>query len=74
MKFAVSNIALSPFDCAEEPKNLPGRELIKLEVAPSRVWRDTIRECGFEMPMDDRYKKHSYGASGPVFNHFFMRN
>ena len=41
MKFAVSNIALSPFDHAEELKSLPGLGLAGLEVAPSRVWRDT---------------------------------
>lgn len=41
MKLAVSNIALSPYDHREELKHLPEMGLTGLEVAPSRVWRDT---------------------------------
>lgn len=41
MKFAVSNIALSAFDHAAELERLPALGLSGLEVAPSRVWKDT---------------------------------
>ena len=43
MKFAASNIALSPFNHAEELKGLRALGLSGLEVAPSRVWLDTWR-------------------------------
>ena len=41
MRLAVSNIALSPFDHQGELALLPALGLAGLEVAPSRVWRDT---------------------------------
>lgn len=41
MKFAVSNIALTAYDHEEELDHLAGLGLAGLEVAPSRVWRDT---------------------------------
>lgn len=41
-KLCISNIALSPFDHEEELRRLPGLGLEALEVAPSRVWRDTF--------------------------------
>ena len=41
MKFALSNIALTAFDHEEELEQLAGLGLDGLEVAPSRVWRDT---------------------------------
>ena len=41
MKAAVSNIALSPYDHGEELRRLAAHGLEGLEVAPSRVWRDT---------------------------------
>ena len=40
-RFAVSNIALSPYDHVDELARLPELGLEGLEVAPSRVWRDT---------------------------------
>jgi len=39
--FAVSNIALSPYDHASELGQLGALGLTGIEVAPSRVWRDT---------------------------------
>jgi sugar phosphate isomerase/epimerase len=41
MKFAVSNIALPAFDHASELSQLAEMGLDAVEVAPSRVWRDT---------------------------------
>jgi len=41
MKFAVSNIALRAFDHADDFGHLAGLGLEAVEVAPSRVWRDT---------------------------------
>lgn len=41
LKFAVSNIALPAFDHARELDCLPGFGIAAVEVAPSRVWRDT---------------------------------
>ena len=41
MKLTASNIALSPYKHAEELKSLPNMGLFGLEVAPSRVWKDT---------------------------------
>jgi len=41
MKLAVSNIALSPYQHADELKCLLNMGLLGLEVAPSRVWKDT---------------------------------
>lgn len=43
MNFATSNIALSPYDHAEELRQLPALGIKGLEVAPSRVWKDTWR-------------------------------
>jgi len=43
MKFAVSNIALSTFDHTDDFGHLAAMGLSGLEVAPSRVWRDTWR-------------------------------
>ncbi len=40
-KSAVSNIALPAYDHREELRRLPGLGIEGLEVAPSRVWRDT---------------------------------
>lgn len=42
MKFAVSNIALSPYDHIKEINQLAAMGLEGLEVAPSRVWKDTF--------------------------------
>lgn len=41
MKFAVSNIALTPFEHGDELGRLPDLGLAAVEVAPSRVWDDT---------------------------------
>lgn len=41
MKFCISNIALSPFDHLDELRQLPELGLTGLEVAPSRIWKDT---------------------------------
>lgn len=41
MKLAACNIALTPYDHGEELRHLPELGLEGLEVAPSRVWRDT---------------------------------
>lgn len=41
MRFAVSNIALSAYDHARELAALPALGIEAVEVAPSRVWRDT---------------------------------
>ncbi len=41
MKYAVSNIALSAYDHISELRPLPELGIQGLEVAPSRVWRDT---------------------------------
>ncbi len=41
MKYAISNIALTAYDHADELARLPELGLEGLEVAPSRVWRDT---------------------------------
>ncbi len=41
MKFAVSNIALTAYDHADDFGPLAAMGLSGLEVAPSRVWRDT---------------------------------
>ena len=43
MKFAVSNIALSAFDHTDDFGHLAAMGLSGLEVAPSRVWRNTWR-------------------------------
>lgn len=41
MKYAVSNIALTPFAHAEQLEKLPDLGIEGLEVAPSRKWHDT---------------------------------
>tara|TARA_R110002167_G_C12703706_1_gene654015 strand:- start:70 stop:888 length:819 start_codon:yes stop_codon:yes gene_type:complete len=41
MKFAISNIALSPYKHADELQHLADLGFTGLEVAPSRVWQDT---------------------------------
>lgn len=41
MRFAVSNIALTAFDHGRELARLPALGIEGVEVAPSRVWRDT---------------------------------
>jgi sugar phosphate isomerase/epimerase len=41
MKYCISNIALSPFDHAEELQALPSLGITGLEVAPSRRWQET---------------------------------
>ncbi len=41
MKFAISNIALTPFEHSEELAQIAALGLEGLEVAPSRVWPDT---------------------------------
>jgi sugar phosphate isomerase/epimerase len=43
LKFAVSNIALNAYDHADDFGHLVDMGLSGLEVAPSRVWRDTWR-------------------------------
>jgi sugar phosphate isomerase/epimerase len=46
MRLAVSNIALPAYDHADQLRRLPAFGLEGLEVAPSRVWRDTWKGLG----------------------------
>jgi sugar phosphate isomerase/epimerase len=55
MKFAVSNIALTAYDHEEELDQLAGLGLSGLEVAPSRVWRDTWD--GLEAAQVEAYRR-----------------
>ena len=55
MRFAVSNIALTAFDHGRELARLPALGIEGVEVAPSRVWRDTWKGLS---PADvGRYRK-----------------
>lgn len=56
MKLAVSNIALSPYQHLNELKYLLGMGLLGLEVAPSRVWKDTWK--GLSPRSVEKYRKH----------------
>lgn len=60
MKLAVSNIALTAYDHADELGQLPGIGLEGLEVAPSRVWRDTWQ--GLTPAMVDSYRRQVENA------------
>lgn len=60
MKCAVSNIALSEYDHARELHALPELGLEGLEVAPSRVWRDTWQ--GLTPDMVAAYRRVVEGA------------
>jgi len=55
MKLAVTNIALTPFDHAEELAKLPALGIEAVEVAPSRAWRDTWK--GLRAQDVARYRK-----------------
>ena len=55
MKIAVSNIALTAFHHARELARLPALGIEGVEVAPSRVWRDTWR--GLTNAAVARYRK-----------------
>ena len=54
-KLAVSNIALPAYDHVAELRRLPALGLAGLEVAPSRVWRDTWR--GLKPAMVEDYRR-----------------
>jgi sugar phosphate isomerase/epimerase len=53
--FAVSNIALSPYDHEHELARLPEFGLTGLEVAPSRIWKDTWH--GLSASQVEAYRK-----------------
>ena len=62
MKHSISNIALSPFDHTDDFGHLADMGLTGLEIAPSRVWRDTWKALrrsddlyiiGFSLPPED---------------------
>ena len=55
MRFSVSNIALTAFDHAGELARLPPLGIEGVEVAPSRVWRDTWK--GLANSAVDRYRR-----------------
>ena len=59
-RLAVSNIALSPYHHDDELARLPSLGLEGLEVAPSRVWRDTWK--GLAAAQVDAYRKQVEGA------------
>ena len=63
MKLAVSNIALSAYDHAEELRPLPALGLSGLEVAPSRVWRDTWKGLSANAVADYRKTVEDAGLS-----------
>jgi len=48
MKFAASNIALPAYDHVRELKQLRQLGLEGLEIAPSRIWRETWKDLSFE--------------------------
>jgi sugar phosphate isomerase/epimerase len=56
VKLAVSNIALSAYQHEDELKSLPQMGLSGLEVAPSRVWKDSWH--GLSSKLVDRYRNH----------------
>lgn len=60
VRFAVSNIALTAFDHGAQLDSLPGLGIEGLEVAPSRVWRDTWR--GLDRNQVARYRRRVEGA------------
>ncbi|NQU57628.1 MAG: TIM barrel protein, partial [Rhodospirillales bacterium] len=60
MKFAVSNIALSAYDHADDFPRLAEMGLDAVEVAPSRVWRDTWKGLSAGAVAD--YRRHIEGA------------
>jgi len=55
VKLAVSNIALSAYRHEDELKSLPGMGFLGLEVAPSRVWKNTWK--GLSPKSVERYRK-----------------
>ena len=59
-KLAVSNIALPAYDHVAELSRLPELGLSGVEVAPSRVWRDTWR--GLSPAMVAAYRRNVEGA------------
>ena len=60
MKLAVSNIALSAYRHEEELKSLPGMGFLGLEVAPSRVWKNTWQ--GLSPKSVERYRNEVENA------------
>jgi sugar phosphate isomerase/epimerase len=63
MKFAISNIALSPFDHGHELHKLRELGFIGLEVAPSRAWRDTWKGLTASAVMCYRRQVEAEGLS-----------
>ena len=60
MKFSTSNIALSAFDHSEQLCQVSGLGISGLEVAPSRVWKDTW--SGLKVSDVERYRRQAEGA------------
>ena len=60
MKLAVSNIALSAYRHEEDLKSLPGMGFLGLEVAPSRVWKNTWQ--GLSPKSVERYRNEVKNA------------
>ena len=60
MKLAASNIALPAFNHAAELNYLPDMGLSGLEVAPSRVWKET--GIGLTAQMVSQYRKIAEAA------------
>ena len=63
MKFAVSNIALTAYDHADDFGHLTDMGLSGLEVAPSRVWRDTWQGLTTVEVNDYRHRAEQAGLS-----------
>jgi len=61
MKFAVSNIALSAYDHTDDFGPLADMGLSGLEVAPSRVWRDTWKGLTTHEVSDYRHRAEQAG-------------
>jgi len=60
VKLAVSNIALSAYRHEEDLKSLPGMGFLGLEVAPSRVWKNTWQ--GLSPKSVERYRNEVKNA------------
>lgn len=63
MKFSVSNIALTAYDHSSELGYLPELGFSGLEVAPSRIWRDTWRGLTATEVTDYRRQVEKAGLS-----------
>jgi sugar phosphate isomerase/epimerase len=59
-RFAASNIALGPYDHGDQLEHLPSLGLEGLEVAPSRVWRDSWK--GLAAAQVKAYRKQAEDA------------